>query len=124
MPLRDGSLDLEEFRHACKAAPGDADCEKLFALLDEDGGGSLECSEIAHALRTNPEAKALAEKYESLHDICRMAAVRKRRRSSADTAGMSRREKARARRSRRKSRGQIKRKKTATRSELDAALGE
>ena len=115
----DGSLDSEEFHHACKAAPDDADCARLFALLDEDGGGTLDCTEIAHALRTNPEAKALAEKYESLHDLCRLSAVRKRRASSS---GMSRRERARSARKRRKSRGSLRRKKTQSPKEMADAL--
>jgi len=78
----DGSLDFEEFAHACRTDPDDPEVRRLFDLLDEDGGGSLELQEIAHALRTRPEAKELAKHFDALHKLVAIAGVRKRRRSS------------------------------------------
>ena len=107
----DGTLDFEEFRHACKASPDDAECKKLFDLLDEDGGGSLECKEIVHALRTNAAAKELAQHYDALHDLVRVSANRRRRRSSVGR-NQSRRERAHDARQRRRSSGGLHRKNT------------
>ena len=52
-------------------------------MLDEDDGGSLAMTEIAHALRTNPAAKQLAQGFASLHRLVAVASARKRRRRSS-----------------------------------------
>ena len=107
-------------RQACKTDVSNEDCRKLFALLDEDGGGTLECGELIHALRTNPEAKALAEKFESLLELVKLSTLRKRRRQGSN-AGGTRRERMSRARARRKSRGELKRRKTATSKEMAEA---
>ena len=73
--VRVGELDTAEFNELVNpdGAHDAADVSRLFGLLDEDGGGTIECAELAHALRTNPEAQALAENFEALHDIIQLS---------------------------------------------------
>ena len=90
-----GELDFTEFCHACQAQPDDPRVRELFDMLDEDKGGTVDCGEMAHALRRDEKALALAKNFESLRDIVRLAAVRKRasraHRSSRRRASASRR---------------------------------
>ena len=56
----DGELDLEEFRHACKAEAGDERVKKLFDLLDERRLTPVEVRQFA-VLLFGPEAEGLPQ---------------------------------------------------------------
>ena len=74
----DGSLDLEEFQAVC-GGDDHHTVAKLFALLDEDGGGTLDVAEICHALEVNKEAVELAKNFHSLHDLVDLSVARSHR---------------------------------------------
>ena len=79
---RGGSVDITEFAHACKTSVDDERMQTLFALLDEDGGGTLELAEVASVLRNNAEARALAGNFSKLEDLVRLANERRKRKST------------------------------------------
>ena len=101
----EGELDFATFLHVCDpdGKHDEGEIKNLFALLDEDKGGTIAMDEIVHALRTNEQAKELAQHYDSLHDIVQLACVRKRRRMSQAK------------------RAELKRKKTMTKDKIKAA---
>ena len=76
----DGALDYDEFFAVCGGHEQDADkVRKLFDLLDEDHGGTLEVEEIGHALEHDRAAAELAKTFEALHDLVDLSAARKHR---------------------------------------------
>ena len=85
-PSGNGQLSLDQFLAACRVVAGDdegrRDATALFQLLDEDGSGGLECAELAHALKTNAEAAALARKFAGLRQLVRLATARAKRKQT------------------------------------------
>ena len=77
-----GALDLEEFARACGASADDARVIELFSLLDEDDGGTVDCSELAHALRKNEAALALAQNFDGLREVVRLASKKKKKKKT------------------------------------------
>ena len=69
---------------------------RLFELLDEDGGGSIDVREMAHALRYNEEAIRLAKEFESVKAFVELSEGRKKKKKAISAA---RKSKIRARRS-------------------------
>ena len=75
-----GTLDEQEFVSVCVGDDAGANVEeakKLFAMLDEDHSGTVNCGELGHALKHNKEAEKLAKHYAALHDLVHMAHGRK-----------------------------------------------
>ena len=73
-----GNLDIKDFIALC-GGENAAEVRQLFAMLDEDMSGTLEISEIGHALKHNKQAAELAQHYSGLHDLCHLARGRKKR---------------------------------------------
>ena len=112
----DGQLTFEEFKAACGGADGDGNVRKLFDLLDEDKGGTVDVRELAHALRLSDEARQMAAQYETLQELVKLSSQRKKRRqSSRRKSHKKRRETIDAASGPRNSKRRLKRQNTMTR---------
>ena len=106
----DHEIDFEEFKAII--APKEEETEavnKLFDLIDEDDNGTIEESELVHALQSNKEAIALAKRFDNLSKLVGL---------DRDTAQSIRRERARAKR-----RSTKKKKRKPSRRRMKPASG-
>ena len=75
----DGELSYEEFTKVCGGSDADQPTvRKLFDLLDEDGGGTIDVRELSNALKHSEEATSLAAKFEQLHELVDLSRKRKK----------------------------------------------
>jgi len=78
-----GEVDLDEFQKVCESDDRDA-VRALFHLIDHDGSGAFDETELVEVLQTNREAMALARQFPALKKL--VVSKGKRRRSSRKKA--------------------------------------
>ena len=92
----DGELCMKEFKAVCNITSENYDsneanaCRRLFELLDEDGGGTIDVREMSHALRYNEEAIRIAKSFDSLQTFVSLSEARKKKKKAISAARKSR----------------------------------
>ena len=84
-----GELDYAELLTVCGGIDIDGDVRALFEHLDEDGSGTISAKELLRELRTNPEARMMAGKFEGLQKFVKIANRTKQRRKSSSSIQIS-----------------------------------